>query len=103
MTAAKTLNGILSPAISNDSFTEKDQKMQATFDSPPRLEQRFSKLKREIIRLEDEQAVTKSYEELKYALAAEADRIDGEQQSAIPEVDWSDVVDNGCISSSLGR
>ena len=83
------------------SFTQKDQTMQATFDSPPRLEQRFSKLKREIVRLEDEQAVAKSYEELKHALAAEADRIDGEQQSAIPEVDWSDVVDTGLFSSNL--
>jgi hypothetical protein len=52
-------------------------------------------LKREIIKPQDEQVVTDSYQRLKDALATEADRIDCAQQSAIPEVEWSDVVNNG--------
>jgi hypothetical protein len=85
MAAAKTMNGVTSSAIPNGSFTK----------TAPRLDERFAALKREIVKPQDEKAVIASYERLKNALAREADRIGQEQQSAIPEVEWSDVVSNG--------
>jgi len=91
MAAAKTLNGVTSSVIPNGSFTK----------SPPRLDERFAALKREIVKPQDEQAVTASYERLKNALAREVDRICHEQQSAIPEVEWSDVVNNGYLPLNL--
>jgi hypothetical protein len=95
MAAAKALNGVTSSVIPNGSFTEKDQTKQGSSEKPPRLDERFAALKREIVKPQDEQAVIASYERLKNALAREADRIGHEQQSAIPEVEWSDVVNNG--------
>ncbi len=62
---------------------------------PPRLEERFAALKRDIIKPEYEAAVIASYKRLKIALAAEADRIATAQQAAVPECAWSDVVANG--------
>jgi hypothetical protein len=87
MTAAKTMNGVTSSVIPNGSFTK----------TAPRLDERFSALKREIVKPQDENAVIASYERLKNALTIEADRIGQELQSAIPEVEWSDVVNNGYL------
>jgi hypothetical protein len=87
MAAAQIPTGLSSRAISSGSFTERDQTKQATFDVPLRLSERCARLKREIVRLEDDQTVAKSYEKLKDALVAEADLISREQQSAIPKID----------------
>jgi hypothetical protein len=87
MAAAKTMNGVTSSVIPNGSFTE----------TAPRLDERFAALKREIVKPQDEKAVIASYERLKNALAREADRIGQELQSAIPEVEWPDVVSNGYL------
>ena len=81
------MNGVTSSVISNGSFTK----------TAPRLDERFAALKREIVKPQDEKAVIASYERLKNALAREADRIGQELQSAIPEVEWSDVVNNGYL------
>ncbi|RFU24556.1 hypothetical protein B7463_g11788, partial [Scytalidium lignicola] len=64
-------------------------------DRPPQLDERFSGLKRDIIKPEHEAAVIASYERLKIALAAEAERIAAVQRATIPECPWEDVVANG--------
>ncbi|RDW91050.1 hypothetical protein BP5796_02215 [Coleophoma crateriformis] len=64
-------------------------------ESPPLLDPRFAALKREIIKPEYEEAVTASYQRLLKALEAEAAKIAEQQQAAIPEVAWADVVANG--------
>jgi hypothetical protein len=68
-------------------------------DGPPLLEQRFADLKREIIKPENERAVSESYERLKVALAEEAAKIHEKQQAAVPEIPWADVVANGALHS----
>jgi Protein of unknown function (DUF1479) len=87
----------LRAAIPNNSSSlgKKYEMEQTNSERPPRLDDRFAVLKGEIIKPQDERAVTASYQRLKDALATEADRIDREQQSAFPEVEWSDVVNNG--------
>ena len=79
----------------NGSGPKRDEKEQVAFERTPRLDERFAVLKREIIKPQDERAVIDSYQRLKDALRTEADRINREQQSAFPEVEWSDVVRNG--------
>jgi hypothetical protein len=69
-------------------------------DGPPLLEQRFADLKREIIKPDNERAVSESYERLKVALAEEAAKIAEKQQAAVPEIPWADVVANGVFHSS---
>jgi hypothetical protein len=87
MAAAKTRDDVTSSVIPNGSFTE----------TAPRLDGRFAALKREIVKPQDEKAIIASYDRLKNAMASEADRIGQELQSAIPEVEWSDVVRNGYL------
>lgn len=83
MAVAKTMNDVTSSVIPNGSFTE----------TAPRLDGRFAALNRQATR----NAVIASYDRLKNALAREAVRIGQELQSAIPEVEWSDVVRNGYL------
>lgn len=64
-------------------------------NKPRMLHPRFAALKQEIIREEDIPAVTASWKRLKIALAAEVERIENEQQAAIPEVEWSTCLANG--------
>lgn len=73
--------------------------MVPSTDTPPRLEERFASLKRDIIKPEHEAAVAASYGRLKVALAAEADRIATAQQAAVPECAWAEVVANGKYKS----
>ena len=79
------------------SFPEKVEVLttKSVVSGPPQLDARFAALKREIIKPEHEEAVKASYERLKVALAAEAERIAAQQTAAIPEFKWSDVVANG--------
>ncbi|KAL2848405.1 hypothetical protein BJY01DRAFT_246418 [Aspergillus pseudoustus] len=67
---------------------------------PPRLDDRFAELKREIIKSEHKTAVEESYKRLKAALAIEMDRISTIQQAAIPEISWSEVQANGGVIPS---
>lgn len=64
-------------------------------ERPPQLDDRFGVLKRDIIKPEYEEAVKASWERLLKELEQEAERLGAEQQNAIPEVTWSDVVANG--------
>jgi Protein of unknown function (DUF1479) len=95
MAAVQSLNASTVPAIPNGAGGQKNDVEVRAFETPPRLDERFAVLKREIVKPQDERVVTDSYQRLKDALAVEADRIDREQQSAIPEVAWSDVINNG--------
>ncbi|KAI1342308.1 DUF1479-domain-containing protein, partial [Xylariaceae sp. FL0016] len=65
--------------------------------NPPKLDERFAALKRDIIKPEHEEAVAASYKRLKVALKMEMERIAQAQQAAIPEVQWEDVKKNGGI------
>jgi hypothetical protein len=96
MAAAETVNDFTAPVTLNGTIENKDATEQPSFEKTPKLDERFAALKRDIIKPQDERAITDSYQRLKDALATEADRIDREQQSAFPEVEWSEVRDNGC-------
>lgn len=78
---------------SNVSIASRE--IRGASESPPLLDARFAALKREIISQDHEEAVTASYERLKKFLEQEAERIEKEQQTAIPEVQWADVAANG--------
>jgi hypothetical protein len=96
MAAVQTMNDLTAPATLNGAIRDKDEMEQPNSERPLKLDERFAVLKRDIIKPQDERAVADSYQRLKDALATEADRIDREQQSAFPEVEWSEVVNNGC-------
>jgi hypothetical protein len=98
MAAVQTMNHLTAPATLNGAMGNKDGMEQPNSERIPKLVERFGVLKRDIIKPQDERAVTDSYQRLKDALATEADRIDDGQQSAFPEVEWSKVVNNGCMS-----
>jgi hypothetical protein len=95
MTALQPVNAPTASVAVNGSSLKRAEKEQAIYERPPRLDERFGLLKRQIISSEDERAVIDSYQRLKDALGTEADRIDREQQFAFPEVEWSTVVQNG--------
>lgn len=81
-------------STTTESATSPITKLEA-FPEPVRLDERFAALKREIIRPEDEAAISSSYERLKEALSAEVERLSSLQQAAIPEVEWADIKANG--------
>ncbi|KAJ9667263.1 hypothetical protein H2201_002464 [Coniosporium apollinis] len=81
-------------SMTTESATDPGTRLDA-FPEPVRLDQRFAALKREIIRPEDEAALSSSYERLKEALSAEVERLSNLQQAAIPEVEWADIKANG--------
>lgn len=61
----------------------------------PILDQRYSVLKQQIIKDTDQQKVIESYDRLVQALDREADFIARIGSSAVPEIQFSDVVANG--------
>ncbi|EXJ91449.1 hypothetical protein A1O1_04561 [Capronia coronata CBS 617.96] len=95
MSVTTTSTVTASPLASLASVPPAAPKSIYQADGPPVLEQRFAELKREIIKPELEEAVSASYVRLKAALADEVERISKAQQSAVPEIAWSEVVANG--------
>lgn len=71
-----------------------------TDDRCPLLEPRFSKLKQSIIASEKKQKVIDSYKRVVQACHQEADFIRKIGPSAVPEIDFEDVVQNGEVISS---
>lgn len=64
---------------------------------PPNLDERFARLKADIVKDTDPVVLQASYERLKEELAAEVRRVDDLQQAAIPEIQWADVLANGTL------
>lgn len=72
--------------------------------SCPLLDQRYSKLKQSVIKPEDKDRVVESYQRLIKALAVEAERIEKQGPSSIPEVDFSTVeANNGHLPEGLAE
>jgi hypothetical protein len=70
MATVQNLNAPLRAAIPNNSSSlgKKYEMEQTNSERPPRLDDRFAVLKGEIIKPQDERAVTASYQRLKDAL-----------------------------------
>jgi hypothetical protein len=69
----------------------------------PLLEPRFSKLKQSIIASDNKQKVIDSYKRVVQACHQEADLIRKMGPSAVPEIDFEDIVQNGKAISSFDQ
>ncbi|KAH8648690.1 hypothetical protein BX600DRAFT_503050 [Xylariales sp. PMI_506] len=88
--------------LQQEQIRQRRHEIPLTFNSVPFLEQRFADLKKSLVKPENKQKVIESYKRLVTVLEAEVARIEKYGSSLIPEINFSDVHENGGLHNEPG-